>query len=948
MTNNCCDDYKKLVRWSIVFDSPGSEDRFSEPEVHEELISSGMTQSEFETWKVAEFFQRHPRIPPSYGRYVRVYSEVLRCYEKPERDFEQDQIRVLEEIRNAIRGKDHRHRVRLPKTLRLAGPLLPEKGKSEFGDEFINMPEFLGASAAPGHTILSGWVEVIFSQPQGDTAELTLSWFAVGTPVVITFGGGQQFVFERTRTFPLPYLPDLTPVQTKGKLDLVTGKVRDLQIFATFQGTTIARTDKVNRIPYAFPYIFPPLPPPPGFQPPPGYQPPNPMPNVFGQLEFSYDFEGNITGLELHSETFAPVGLFPYLPGLFPPYSFGPKGQFHFANPDRCLVGTPPQDCPNDKEKPDGILTSVSVYFHPHLDLVSQEMSEVPAVEAAPACLPEPAADAAVVAVDGRLYHIGGIDGNGGVTGRVQVYDAAAHQWQPGPPLPRPVSLPQAAVVGNRIYVLGGWTEPDKTPTGAVQVLEAGAKKWRTDVPDLPVPVAGGTAAAMGDKIYVISGWAAGLNSPAISSKVQILDTRDRTWKEGASASLPAVGASAVALDDEILVIGGRIAGDKVTHRTAVYNVKTNLWAIGPDTLQGVYQAAAGYLEGRVYLVGGRDKVDGPALPIVQELDVAKDAWRPGLPQPLPAVASGAAVLDGSLYVAGGRSTTGVDQLGLSQVVQRLEPSRGWQTCGDLPVFTAASVFNAAALGVGPTPRVFSPGTLAVLAGQNLAGPDPGFVEITVGGRPAAIVGMVPVPIEAVWFQIPPDVDPAPGVAELRLVRKGAKQQAPPVYLPMAAASPGIFVYNFGELLEPTYLENNGALACNQDQTLNYASQPARPGQILVLWATGLGQKPDKDKLTAQIGGKDAKVENITPAPPLPPPFPPLLGVYLVHVRLPEKIQSASFLPAVLRYEKTTSNRAGVAVWRENEVPPPPQPVPCAYPPALGAVFPFLVPPPGK
>ncbi|HYU33744.1 MAG TPA: hypothetical protein VEW48_16445, partial [Thermoanaerobaculia bacterium] len=648
MTTECCTDVQKLVRWSIVFLKPGGPQSFPGWEGREELISSCTSRPSFEAEKVAEFFRAHPEIPAVDGRFVRVYSEVLRSYDKPAWDFDEAQIGVLEQIRDALEGDHRKHRVRLPKTMRLAGPLNPDK--SEFGDEFVNMPDYLGAHPKPGHTFLTGWVEVIFSEPQGDTAELLLNWFGVGTPVVITFGGGQQFDFFRTKTFPLPFLPNFQPVQTKAKLDLATGKVlpESVQIFATFQGTAIARTDRVNRIPYAFPYIFPPLDPSQlKIDIPPDYQPPNPMPPIFGNLDFALDFDGNITGFELHSETFAPVGLFPYIQDFFPPYSFGPKNQFHFALPDRCLVGTPPQNCPNQEDDPDGILTSVNVYFHPHLDLVTEEMSEVPLQESSPASSPERFANAVVVEARGRLYRVGGTEGNA-ATNRVDVYDPGQSQWTAGPKLPHAVESAQGAAVGGRIYVFGGRPGADQPPVGYTQVFDIEAGTWKVLAQAaLPVPVAEGTAAAVDEKIYVISGWRSKNNKNELSAAVQIFDTQQASWSEGASAALPAAGACAVAVDDEVLVIGGRLSGKTVTRRTAVYDVRSNQWSTGPDTLEPVYQAAGGHLEGSLLLVGGRSKVDGPILPVTQELVLRNDQWRPGLPPLLGVAAAGGAVLDG-------------------------------------------------------------------------------------------------------------------------------------------------------------------------------------------------------------------------------------------------------------------------------------------------------------
>jgi len=395
---------QRLVRASVVFIAPGLQAAFPE---REEMVDACLTESEVQTQVLTRFLEELPRIeqpplwkanhyppaasggyivalPPDAGRYLRVYVKSLAVYPSAAWDFESEQIAVLEEIGAAIRGKPGHWKVRLPKDMRLTFAL--DTGLSEFGDEFLNFPEFLGQHPAPGHTYLTGWVEVLFKEPEGDFAEFTLQYFGTGTPVTITWGNGQQFDFLRTRTFPLPFLPDGQVVPNQARLNLVTGEVdpESVSLFATFQGTTIGATDRVNRIPYAFPYMYPPPQIPPGFVPPPGYQPPPDLP-VFGNLAFKLGDDGTITGFELHSKTLAPVGLFPFIPGFFPGYSFGPDGQFHFANPTQCLAVTPPGDCPNDDDHPDGILTSVSVVFHPHLDLVSGEPIPPPSQDGPPA-----------------------------------------------------------------------------------------------------------------------------------------------------------------------------------------------------------------------------------------------------------------------------------------------------------------------------------------------------------------------------------------------------------------------------------------------------------------------------------------------------------------------------------------------------------------------------------
>lgn len=951
-----CDDTstRKLVRWNVVFLKRGLEAVLPRPEPpggggeedgdleYEELVSGSTTEEEFRNQKIVQLTSHLDRVrrpplwvardyppgvtgeyveylPPDAGKYLRVYSRVLATYELPEVDWCEEQVGAIREIRDELRGeRPPHHRVRLPASRLLAGSL--DDGKSEFGDEFINFPAFLGERPAAGHTLLTGWVEVRFDEPEGDRARFELRYLGVGTPVEIEWGGGQVFVFERTRTFPLGQLPDGTPVVNQGVLNLATGEVEEgsVQVFATFQGTTIARTDRVNRIPYAFPYIYPPLPPPPGFQPPPDYRPPVPEPVSFGRVKFRLA-GGEIVGLELHSETWAPVGLFPDLARqgfLFPRFTFGPDGQFHFANPDACLPGTPPDHCPNDQRDPDGILTSVNVYFHPHIDLVTDTMHAVPPERRAPACAPEPVTGAALVAAPGaagaRLYQIGGATEGGEPTGAVRVYHPEAREWRDGPGLPTPVANAAAVLRGEEVWVLGGWSGEEGKATDAVQVLEAGGERWR-EGPALPEALAESAAAEVDGAVYLVSGRrTTGRGKGRVSESSWILDRGAEAWREGPPASIPAAGASAVAIDREIYFLGGRIAGDQVTRRSAILETESEQWALGPELAGPVYGAASGRIGNRVYLVGGRSTVDGPSGNQVQELDLVENRVRRALPAPVPVAEAGGAVLDGTLYVAGG-SIQVADEASATAWVQAFEAVRGWTVCDETPVVTAATVMNAAAVGLAPLP--LAPGSLALLVGYNL-GADPKAVTLTLGGEEATVLSLVPIPVggERLVFLVPPGLDVAGGTAELRLERSGL-EPAPPVAIPVAEAAPGLFQFAFGEVAEPAYLDTLSALVTNQDEggpTLNFADQPAAPGSVVHLWATGLGADPGKQGLDVRVGNRrrKAKVEDVTPSD--------LPGVSLIHARLPEGFDEfASNVPVTVKLGDRTSNRASLSIRKE-------------------------------
>ena len=122
------DDMLKLVRYKILFVKREYEVAFPE---REDLVSENMDGSAFAAWKVAEFIQQLAKgttdVPGKWGtkypsedrdkyvsngklkafpdddkKYLRVYYEVLERYPREKFKYEEQQIRVLEEIRDNI------------------------------------------------------------------------------------------------------------------------------------------------------------------------------------------------------------------------------------------------------------------------------------------------------------------------------------------------------------------------------------------------------------------------------------------------------------------------------------------------------------------------------------------------------------------------------------------------------------------------------------------------------------------------------------------------------------------------------------------------------------------------------------------------------------------------------------------------------------------------------
>ncbi len=114
--------------------------------------------------------------------------------------------------------------------------------------------------------------------------------------------------------------------------------------------------------------------------------------------------------------------------------------------------------------------------------------------------------------IDGKLYVVGGRGpGHEGDDASniaaVEVYDPASDAWSDVAPLPTPRSGGAAAVLGGKLYVLGGGL-PGNTIYKTVERFDPATGAWQK-LDDMPVAMTGHRAVTIGNSIYVMGGFAA-------------------------------------------------------------------------------------------------------------------------------------------------------------------------------------------------------------------------------------------------------------------------------------------------------------------------------------------------------------------------------------------------------------------------------------------------------
>jgi N-acetylneuraminic acid mutarotase len=113
--------------------------------------------------------------------------------------------------------------------------------------------------------------------------------------------------------------------------------------------------------------------------------------------------------------------------------------------------------------------------------------------------------------IDGKLYVTGGRapgheSDDGDNLSSTEVYDPATDAWSPLPALPTPRSGGASAVLGGKLYVLGGGL-PGTTVHKTIERFTAQTASWER-LPDMPIELTGHRAIAVGQDLYVVGGFA--------------------------------------------------------------------------------------------------------------------------------------------------------------------------------------------------------------------------------------------------------------------------------------------------------------------------------------------------------------------------------------------------------------------------------------------------------
>jgi N-acetylneuraminic acid mutarotase len=263
--------------------------------------------------------------------------------------------------------------------------------------------------------------------------------------------------------------------------------------------------------------------------------------------------------------------------------------------------------------------------------------------------MPHARSSHAVVASPDAIYVIGGTGDGGKAVLAVDRFDGTS--WRQETTLPGDgINAPVAALVGHRIYVIGGFKTTTNVPTSEVLVYDLNTTVWSSAAP-LAEPRGGDAAAVLDGKIHVIGGG----NSQRTLANHSEYDPGPDTWTERAPLSRSKGSPGAVVLGRKLYSIGGR-SGPSDYGEVEIYDPLTEKWTAGPPIPPRGTAGATLYC-GTIFVFGGESQATNSTLDEVLRLNAPRTAWERSRPMPHARNYARAVTLHGSVYLIGGNST---------------------------------------------------------------------------------------------------------------------------------------------------------------------------------------------------------------------------------------------------------------------------------------------------
>lgn len=262
-----------------------------------------------------------------------------------------------------------------------------------------------------------------------------------------------------------------------------------------------------------------------------------------------------------------------------------------------------------------------------------------------------PRAAHAVAATANAIYALAGTGADGKPVLAVERFDGVA--WTLDTTLPgEGLNAPAAAVIGDDLYLIGGFGTTTNRPTASVHRYNVTTRRW-SDVAPLPAPRGGHAAVVVNGHIHVLGGG----NSVSTIDDHSVYDPKTNSWSTRAKLPRSMGSPAAVVLDGKLITVGGR-SGPSDFGDVHIYDPNADAWAPGPS-IDARGTGGAVVIGGSLYYFGGEQQARSAVLNSTMRLDRGAKEWVTDASMPTARNFARTVLFKGRAYVVGGSTVYG-------------------------------------------------------------------------------------------------------------------------------------------------------------------------------------------------------------------------------------------------------------------------------------------------
>lgn len=266
-------------------------------------------------------------------------------------------------------------------------------------------------------------------------------------------------------------------------------------------------------------------------------------------------------------------------------------------------------------------------------------------------------------------------------------------------------------VLDGKLYVAGGLLSPNTGYSAHFEAWDPARRRW-TRLATLPEARHHIALAATDGRLWGIGGFSGGFPNWRAQASVHWYAPDADRWHPGPGLTQPRAEGIAAAVQGKIYLVGGRVpafAGashfndHEDTVLAEVLDPATGRWSRLPDAPTARNSAASAVIDGRIFVVGGRSaqkQADGSLRQVnvatLEVFDPASNTWTTRRPMPQARGGLAAAAYRGKLYVFGGEQWVPEQQVFADAWVYDPAADR-WDALPPMP--TARHGLGAATLG---------------------------------------------------------------------------------------------------------------------------------------------------------------------------------------------------------------------------------------------------------